>query len=72
LRAHGVAHRLELHLLVRRQLVLNPDRHAHVQRFDLTFGIKNLIELRQRLLFVDLIRLHSFVQSFHRILQLPL
>jgi len=63
---------LQLHLLVRRQLVLNPDRHPHMQRFDFTFGIENFAELGQRLLFVALIRLHGFVQSFHRILQLPL
>jgi hypothetical protein len=63
---------LQLHLLVRRQLVLNPDRHPHMQRFDFTFGIENFAELGQRLLFVDSIRLHGFVQSLHRILQLPL
>ena len=65
---HGASHRLQLHLLIGRQLILNPDRHAHVQRFDLAFGIKNLAELRQRLLLVDLIRLHCFVQGFHRII----
>jgi len=65
---HCAAHRLELHLLFGRQLVLNSNRHAHVQRFDLAFGIKNLAELRQRLLLVDLICLHCFVQGFHRII----
>ncbi len=43
-----------------------------MQRLYLALSVQHLAELRQCLLFVDLRRLHCFMQSFHRILQLPL
>src|ERR1041384_183751 len=67
-----VAHRLKFHLLLRRQFVLDPDSHPHVQRLDLAFSVEDFVELGERLLFVYLRRLHRFVQRFHRVLQLPL
>src|ERR1043166_1019026 len=67
-----VAHHLQFLLLVRSEFVLNANRHAHVQHFDLALSVEHLAELRQGLLFIYLRRLHRFVQRFHRILQLPL
>ena len=40
--------------------------------FDLTFGVQHLVELRHRLLLVDLISFQDLVQRFSRILKLPL
>jgi hypothetical protein len=68
----GVPHRLQFHLLIRRQLILDSNRHGHVQRFDFTFSVQHFVELRQRQLLVDLITLHGFVQGFHGVLELPL
>lgn len=38
--------RLELHLLVGRELVLDANSHFHVQAFDLALALKDFIQLR--------------------------
>jgi hypothetical protein len=63
---------LKFRLLVRGQIIFDPNRHAHVQRFDLTLGVEHFAELRQSLLLIDLRGFHRFMQSFHSVLQLPL
>jgi hypothetical protein len=67
-----VPHRLQLHLLIGGQLILDANCHPHVEGLDFTFGIQHLVKLRQRQLLVHLITLHGFVQRFHGILKLPL
>jgi hypothetical protein len=63
---------LQFHLLIRRQLVLDANRHPHVQGLYLAFRVEHFAQLGQRLLLVNLGALHGFVQRFHRVLQLPL
>src|SRR5439155_2470738 len=59
-------------LLFRRQFVFERDGQAKMQPLDFPFRIQHFVELSQRLLFVDRIRLHKLVQRLHRILHLPL
>src|SRR5262252_6889616 len=65
---HRVPHALQLQLLIRRQLVLDANRHAHMQHLDLALGVEHFAELGHRLLFVHLVTLHGFVQRFHGVL----
>jgi hypothetical protein len=64
--------RLELHLLIRRQLVLQTNRQLHVQTLDFTFALEHFVQLREGKLLVDGIALDRLVQRFHLVLQLPL
>jgi hypothetical protein len=64
--------RLELCLLIRRQLVLQTNRQLHVQTLDFTFALEHFVQLREGKLFVDGIALDRLVQRFHLVLQLPL
>jgi hypothetical protein len=43
-----------------------------VSVFDLALAVEDLIELRQRQLFINRTGFHCFVQRFSRVLQLPL
>jgi hypothetical protein len=64
--------RLELHLLIRRQLILETNRQLHVQAFDFTFTLEHFVQLREGELLVDGIALDRLVQRVHLILQMPL
>jgi hypothetical protein len=64
--------RLELYLLVRRQLVLKTNCQFHVQALNFAFALEHFVQLREGELFVDGIALDGLVQRFHLVLQLPL
>ena len=53
--------RLELHLLVRRKLVLKSNCQFHVQPLDFTFALEHFVQLREGKLLVDGIALDRLV-----------
>ena len=63
---------MQFHLLIECQLILDANRHPHVQRLNFALRIQHFVELSERQLLVDLITLHRFMQRFHRSLKLPL
>ncbi len=63
---------MQFGLLFRRQFVFERDGQSKMQPLDFSFRIQHFVELSQRLLLVNRIRLHKRVQRFHRILHLPL
>jgi hypothetical protein len=64
--------RLELHLLIHRQLVLKTNCQLHVQTLDFTFALEHFVELREGELLVDGIAFDRLMQRFHLVLHLPL
>ena len=53
-------------------MILDANVHRHVDCFDLSFGVKDLVKLGHRLLLVDLVSFHNLVQRFRGVLKLPL
>ena len=61
LRPRSHSHATEFGLLLRRQLVLEPNAQAEMEAFDLTLSVQHLIELGQGWLFIYRIGFHCLV-----------